>query len=294
MQIAAVVAFQNEEKYLPTFLASLAAQTRVPDTVVLVDDGSTDSSPALADDFAQQYTWARVLRRPVRPRERDRMLSAPEYRAFLNGVEQLDSFDVVVKMDADLQLSPDLFAEMQRQFEQDPTLGIAGSYLRAEASGGALRREENPSYHVRGPNKFYRRQCFDEIMPVPFLPGWETIDEIKARRRGWRTQSFELPSGDPIHLRVTGSLDGMLRGYRRDGLGAWSYGASPVWIALGMLKRSSRQPVVLGGINYGFGWFAAGIRRLPRADRDVRKFARHEQRRRIWQGLRQHLPHGGT
>ena len=44
MVLAVVVSFLNESKYLPTLLDSIQAQSRPPDELVLVDDGSTDGS----------------------------------------------------------------------------------------------------------------------------------------------------------------------------------------------------------------------------------------------------------
>lgn len=48
----------NGERWLPGCLDSVAAQTRVPQDVVVVDDGSTDGSRAL---LAARYPWARVV-----------------------------------------------------------------------------------------------------------------------------------------------------------------------------------------------------------------------------------------
>jgi hypothetical protein len=210
------------------------------------------------------------------------MITAPELRSFLWAVERLEEpYDVVVKMDADLRLSPELVAEMERQLLADPRLGIAGTYLSAPVAGGGLVRERNPAYHARGPAKFYRRACLEQILPISFAIGWDTIDEVKARMYGWRTQSFELPGGDVIHLRPTGSHDGALRGFRRDGDGAYRYGAHPLHVLLGTLNRLRDRPFVLGGLHYGAGWALAAARRVPRVEPEVRAHARREQLLRI-------------
>jgi glycosyltransferase involved in cell wall biosynthesis len=117
MFIAVVVCFLNEERYLGVLLESILAQDRPPDRLVLVDDGSTDASADIASDFAQAHAAARLLRRPPRPLARDRMVSAPELSAFLWALDQIDDpYDVVAKMDADLRLTPDVIAEMERRF----------------------------------------------------------------------------------------------------------------------------------------------------------------------------------
>lgn len=282
MVIAIVVAFRDEEQHLPTLLSSLAAQTRRPDRVLLVDDSSVDASPAIAEEFAEAHSWATVLHRPRRPPTRDRLITAAERRAFLWGVERLGgSFDIIAKMDGDLDLAPDLLATLERRFEADPRLGMAGAYLSVVSPDGELVRERSPAYHVRGPTKFYRRECYEQVDPIPAVPGWETIDEVKARMLGWRTASVESPSGDSIHLRPTGTRDGALRGFRRDGQGAYSYGAHPLHVVLGAINRLRDWPKVLGAVSYLAGWALAALRRVPRAEPEVRLFARREQLGRI-------------
>jgi poly-beta-1,6-N-acetyl-D-glucosamine synthase len=280
--IAVVLSFLNEEPYLGGMLGSMAAQHRPPDLLLLVDDGSTDASPEIAEGFARAHGNTRVLRRPVRPAVRDRMVTAPELRAFLSALETIEQpYDVVAKMDADLRLTPDLIEELERRFEEDPRLGIAGPFLSVLTDGGTPRRERNPPYHVRGPAKFYRRRCLEEILPLPPMLGWDTIDEVTARLRGWTTASFAMPAGDPVHLRPTGSHDGILRGFRRDGDGAYRYGAHPLHVLLGTANRLRDRPRVLGAAHYFAGWGVAAARRVPRAAPEVRVQARREQLARI-------------
>ena len=279
LRLAVVVSFLNEERYLPTFLASVAAQTRPPDELLLVDDGSTDASAAIADQFAAEHPYARALRRPRRPVERDRLANAAVVASFEWGVEQLEQVpDVVSKMDADLDLTATLFAAVERALVADSALGVVGSFLCVE-DGGRLRREFNPVDHVRGPNKFYRWSCFEDIAPlVPHL-GWDTVDEIKARMHGWRSRSLELPEGDPLHMRPTGLHDGRLRAFRRWGTCAWCFGQPAAIVFAGGFTRIAERPYVLGGLNYVVGWALAGLRGTPRVDSDVRAFVRGEKRR---------------
>jgi glycosyltransferase involved in cell wall biosynthesis len=56
------MATYNGERYLPEMLGSLAAQTRLPDELVVRDDGSTDGTLAVVDDFAARAGFpVRVL-----------------------------------------------------------------------------------------------------------------------------------------------------------------------------------------------------------------------------------------
>lgn len=276
-----VAPFLNEAAFLDRFLRSLAAQRRLPDVLLLVDDGSTDGSREIAERFAAEHPWARVLRRPPRPKERDRLAAAAEYQAFQWAVDQLDAYDVVGKLDTDLDLSPGLLEALERALESEPRLGIVGSYLSIEGRRGVPVRERCPAYHVRGATKFYRRACLEQISPIAPILGWDTIDETKARMLGWATRSLALPEGDSLHLRPTGHADGALRGARRRGACAFAAGAHPVWVVLGGVARFRERPYGLVGAHYVAGCAGAALRRLPRAEREVRRHARREQLRRL-------------
>lgn len=282
IRIAAIVSFQNEADHLPRLLRSIDAQTERPDQLVLVDDGSTDESGVIAADYARVWPDTSVVSREQRSGTRDRLADAPELRAFLAGVATLaEPWDVVAKIDGDLELSPTLFADVRTRFRADGRLGITGSYLSVVDDDGRRRREQHPSQHVRGPNKFYRHDCYEQITPLPLQLGWDTLDDLRARAGGWRTLSFEATGGDTIHLRATGSHDGQLRAFRRWGLCAWAYGAHPLAVLLGAVRRARMRPYVLGGANYLWGWGVAALRRYPRAEPETRAYARREDLARI-------------
>jgi poly-beta-1,6-N-acetyl-D-glucosamine synthase len=282
MFVAAIVSFLNEEQHLPTLLASIDRQQRPPDRLVLVDDGSSDGSAAIAAAFADSHPYARVLARPPRPPERDRMVKAPELKAFEFGLASLGrDWDVAAKLDADLELTEDFFDAMERAFEDDPRLGMAGAYLSAFDEEGAIHRQRCAAGHVEGENTFYRRACWEQIVPLPPMLGWDTIDEVRARMHGWRTASVEIPSGDPIHLRRMGSHDGLLRGYRRAGWAAYAYGAHPAHVLLAGGARLRERPWILCGLHYMLGWTLAALRREPRAEPELRRYVRRENLARI-------------
>jgi len=279
LSIVCIVSFLNEAQHLQTFLDSMAGQVRFPDLLILIDDGSGDASPSIAAEFVAAYQNASLLRRPPRPATRDRLAEAAELRAFQWGLGQVQmQWDVVVKLDADLELSPDLFQTLESAFLQRPDLGIAGTYLSAiDPESGALKRERCDPRHVRGATKFYRRSCYEQIAPIePFL-GWDTIDEIAARARGWQTASLSCPQGDPIHLRPTGSVDGTLRAQYRWGMCAYGIGQHPLWVLLSSGRRLLDRPFLLGSLAFLTGWATAALRRHERAKPDVRAHGRDEQ-----------------
>jgi biofilm PGA synthesis N-glycosyltransferase PgaC len=287
MRIVAVVPFLNEARYLPRFLASLAAQTRPLDQLILVDDGSRDGSGEIAREFASEHPSVLALPRPPRPPRRDRLAMAEELQAFLWGVGHVaEPWDVVAKLDADLELPAGTIAFLAQRLAEDPRLGLAGTYLTEEDAHGHRTRLRIRPEHVHGATKFYRRACFEDIAPLPPTLGWDTLDEVTARVRGWRTQSFAIPGGDPLHLRPRASYDGVARGFRRSGEGAWAIGHHPLHVLLYGLRHMTEAPGVSGGLNYLAGWSLAGLRRLPRgADPEVLEYIRQDELARIRQRM---------
>lgn len=282
MRLAVVVPFLNEAEVLGRLLSSLRAQERLPDRLLLVDDGSDDDSFRLAAEFAEHHAYATALQRPRQPRSSDRLARASELLAFQWAVPQLDSaWDVVAKLDADLELPPCALRHLLDRLEEDATLGIAGTFLSEHDEAGVARRVSTRERHVHGATKFYRRACFEQIAPIPPILGWDTIDELTAQMHGWTTRSFGLPGGDPLHLRPRGAYDGLLRAHRRWGECAYAFG-EPLPVTMLLAARDARDGRrTLGPINYVAGWVSAALRRQPRAATDVRAFVRRAQYGRV-------------
>lgn len=61
MQFSVILPVYNVEKYLEECVESILAQTFSDYEIILVDDGSTDTSPAICDEYAQKYDFIRVI-----------------------------------------------------------------------------------------------------------------------------------------------------------------------------------------------------------------------------------------
>jgi poly-beta-1,6-N-acetyl-D-glucosamine synthase len=281
LRISVVVPFLDEEAHLPRLLASLAGQSRRPDRLLLVDDGSRDGSVAAAQAFARRHEWATVLHRSRRPHERDRLARGSAAEAFAWGAARLQGpWNVVAKLDADLWLPPRTIETIEACLLDRPEVGISGARLGpAPAAGGSRHRARRD--HVDGAIKFYRRTCWEDIAPLPELLGWDTIDEVRARLAGWTVASVDVPGGGPVQLRAMGLHDGLLRGYRRWGRCAWGYGEHPLHVLAVAAQRIGDHPPVLGSANYALGWLLAAARRAPRAELAVRRHVRDDQLRRL-------------
>ncbi len=195
---------KDEGPYIGQTLRSVVEQTARPAHWLLVDDGSSDDTAERILEYSRRFPWIRLARTE---RHGKRMTGTAEVVAFNYGyrlIRDLD-FDYVVKLDGDLVLEKDYFEKLLARFREDERLGIAsGVYLQKEAGG--WKPVSMPDYHAAGASKVIRRKCFEEIGGFIESPGWDTVDEIRARFRGWNTRHFTDLSF--YHLRSEGSWMG--------------------------------------------------------------------------------------
>lgn len=274
---------RNEERLIELTLHSVASQTRRPDRWVIVDDGSKDATPDIVSRYTANHDWIELLRRQ---RGGERQLGPGVVAAFNAGLAHLrnDPFDVVAKLDCDLEFGPDCFASILAHFD-NTRVGIASgtTYLKV---GAKLFSERYADYHVPGQAKFYRRACFEEIGGLQPIYGWDILDETDARRHGWITLSD--PAVTILHHRLQGATFGALRGRVIWGWGAYAIGSHPVFAIARGLYRIAEQPWVLGGLAFLWGFFSSyfqpGVKRTQ--DRDLIHYLRREQLHRLFHAKR--------
>jgi poly-beta-1,6-N-acetyl-D-glucosamine synthase len=195
---ALITPVRDEEKYIGPMMDSILAQQIPPTKWIIIDDGSTDRTAAIVDSYVQKHPFIELVRLPTR----DRRMAGGE-GAIPTALHKLtlDEFDFLARFDADLLLPADYISSILGEFDRDPRLGIAGGGLYNE-DHGELRLERDPDFHVRGALKMYRRQCFQDIGGLTTEIGWDTIDEVYAWTKGWKTRSFY--EYKVIHCRSTG------------------------------------------------------------------------------------------
>ncbi len=281
---------RNEEEYLPLTIACMCAQTVKPWKWVLVDDGSSDRTGALIDEAASQHPWIVAVHRKDRG---SRQAGSGVIEAFYDGYDLVadDHWDFIAKFDGDLSFGADYFESCLREFQADVNLGIAGGTCCRVVNGRPVTEfEGEPAFHVRGPTKIYRRQCFDAIGGLIQAPGWDTVDHVKANMLGWKTLTFRHIH--LVHHRPTGGAYGSWANWIKNGLANYIAGYHPVFMACKCLKRTLGLPSPAGireGLGLWYGFMKGYLKRIPKvADPAMIRYLRIQQwraltfRRSLW------------
>jgi glycosyltransferase involved in cell wall biosynthesis len=252
---------RDEKRYVRHTINSVLSQSVHPVEWIIVDDGSSDGTGRILDKYAGEIDWIKVVHRT---NQGFRAPGGKVVAAFYAGYDVLiDSrWDFIVKLDCDLSFEPDYFERLLGKFKQDEQLGIAsGVYL--EQNGTGLWKEiEMPSYHAAGACKVIRRRCFEEIRGFVAKAGWDTVDEIRAMSRGWRTGHFR--DLQMKHHKVEGSGVGINRTSMMHGEIYFLTGGSKLFFLLKIIHRIGTKPYLLNALALSWGYLRAVLNRRER------------------------------
>ena len=106
-----------------------------------------------------------------------------------------------------------------------------------------------------------RRECFEAIGGFLAQRGWDTADEIQAMERGWTTTHFPLLKMK--HWKPEGTGMGRVRTCCMHGEIYYRTRGGPFTFLLKALKRLKEPPMIFGSLAMCFGYFRAGIKRMP-------------------------------
>ncbi|MQA93828.1 MAG: glycosyltransferase [Streptosporangiales bacterium] len=206
-RLSVVVPIYNVESYLEACLASIASQSLRELQIVCVDDGSTDASAAIAEDFASRDARFTVLRRPNAGLGAARNVGAAhadgDYLAFADSDDVVPGTAYELMIDT-LETTGSDFAtgNVHRLWSS----GIDQSPLHLRPLGRAARlrthvtRDRLLLYDRLAPNKVFRRPFWDRhrlafpegvlyedipvTIPAHFLA--DSVDVLKQPVYYWR------------------------------------------------------------------------------------------------------------
>jgi glycosyltransferase involved in cell wall biosynthesis len=276
-QYCVITACRDEALYARVTLNSIVKQSLRPALWVIVDDGSTDSTPQILADYVARHSWIRVIHRADRGY---RKVGEGVIEAFYAGYDTIDpdQFDFICKLDLDLELPVRYFELLIERMIKDPRIGTASG--KAYMVLGRRRISEKCGDETSaGMVKFYRMECFKQI--GGFVPAlmWDGIDCHRCRMLGWVAVSWDDPELRFDHLRPMGtSYKTWWTGRVRHGVGQYYMGTIPPYMLASVLFRMTRPPVFFGGLAIAWGYVRSWLTRHERyEDATFRKFLRSYQ-----------------
>jgi glycosyltransferase involved in cell wall biosynthesis len=272
---------RNEEALIEKTIQSVIQQTVLPLKWVIVNDGSTDSTGAIAERYAAEHDWIEVVNRLVR-KERN---FAAKVHAFNAGQERLKdiNYEIIGNLDSDVLLDKDHFEFLLGKFRDEPRLGVAGTVFREEGGYNSGTDSFEGQNYVSGQCQMFRRECFEEIGGyfANKAGGIDWIAVETARMKGWKTRSYREKSF--FHHRPLGTAErGVLAASFSYGQKDYFLGGHPLWELFRVSYRMTKQPYVVDGLALGLGYGLAAVRRLKRpVSKELMAFHRREQMRKL-------------
>ena len=255
-------------------LDSVIAQSAPPTKWVIVDDGSTDETPAILADYAARHPWIQVVTRKDRGR---RAVGPGVIEAFYDGYAAITpgEFDYLCKLDLDLRLPQRYFEILMERMEADPRIATCSGKAYIERDGELLFERHGDDTSL-GMTKFYRVERFEAIGGFVREVMWDGIDCHMCRMHGWIACSWDEPELRFVHLRPMGSSQqGIYTGRMRHGYGQYYMGTGFVYMLASAVSRLNEKPYVLGSVAMMWGWLRSALKGAPRYENpEFRRFLR--------------------
>lgn len=194
MKVSLIATVKDAGPFVGEFLASVEAQTRAPDEVVIVDGGSTDGTL----ETLREHPGVTLLDEPGANIARGRNLAIAKA-----------SHDVIAVSDADCVLSADWLERILEPLEAgaDVSMGVyeplARSFFEACAAAVGIKEREEirpETYMPSARSVAFFRQAFED---AGGYPEWLDIGEDMYLNRRWRARGvrMKLAEGAVVYRR---------------------------------------------------------------------------------------------
>jgi glycosyltransferase involved in cell wall biosynthesis len=274
-----ISACRDEAGYMRETLDSVINQSVRPAKWIIVDDGSTDSTPQILAEYRAKYDWIEVVTRCDRGQ---RSVGPGVIEAFYTGYNAInpEDYDYLCKLDLDLRLPPRYFEILMKRMTANLRIATCSGKAYVNENGSLVWERHSDDVSL-GMTKFYRVSCFKGIGGFVREVMWDGIDCHRCRMKGWIACSWDDPDLRFVHLRPMGSSQqSIFSGRVRHGYGQYFMGTGFLYMAASAISRLDQKPYVLGSAAMLWGWVKSALDRKPRyRDAEFRAFLRRYQRR---------------
>lgn len=288
LEYVLITAAHNEQAFIEKTILSVLAQTILPKKWIIVNDGSTDHTDEIVQEYTDGRDWMSLFSMPGRAERH----FAGKAKAFNAGYAMLQdlTYDVIGNLDADISFGEDHIEYLLSKFASMPELGVAGTHY-TEGEFHSFRDSYINVHHVNGQLQLFRKQCLRQIggyLPIK-AGGIDWVAVTTARMLGWTTYSFGERTF--MHHRRMGTADSnTLRARFHYGKKDYLFGGHPLWQLFRGCFQMTKKPYIVGGIFLLLGYFCTWLTHVKRPiPEELVQFNRKEQIQRIKELLNHRL-----
>ncbi len=190
LRFVIIIPAYNESENIGQCLDSLLRQSHKAKKIIVVDDGSTDNTAQIIQDYALKYNGLESVSTKAESRHEP---GAKVINAFKKGLDtiNLNEFDIICKFDADLEFPEYYLEHLNKHFLSDAEIGLCSGVCSVLKNNEWQTEKLTNSDHVRGALKAYKVEAFEDISGLLSQMGWDTADEFKLRYRNWKVKVDE-------------------------------------------------------------------------------------------------------
>jgi glycosyltransferase involved in cell wall biosynthesis len=247
---------KNEVETLAKTIDSVTSQSILPTEWIVVNDASSDGSRNLLEELANRFSWVKLVDAPTIAKKD---YSSRVIDLFNYGYSKLStSIDLICKMDADVSFGKDFFKHILAHFEKNPKLAISSGHLHNNGVPESI--DLDNVVCTRGATKVYRNSFLDEIGGLISYQGWDTLDNVAARAKGWQVLIVDEPFE---HLKEEGVRVGKtIFRHIRNG---YYNGSLPFYFPYFLIKiivKSLDRPIFFSSVFMLWGYIKARMSRV--------------------------------
>lgn len=168
INVSVIAPVYNTEKYLQRFVDSVIAQQDIDLEIILVDDGSSDLSPQICDDYVSKYSFIKVIhgnnRGPATAKNKGLEIAQGEYVALLDSDDKLESNMLAVMYRAARQHNADIVCCNYKQIDENNTIShtqCSHEVKVLDHHQGLVHQLKKDLIYTQSWTKLFRREMLD-------------------------------------------------------------------------------------------------------------------------------------
>lgn len=205
MDISVIIPVYNTEKYLPACVESVLRQEHVTLEIILIDDGSTDSSAKICDTYAQEHDNIKVIHiqnsGPATAKNEGLKIAQGRYIALTDSDDKMEPMMLHKMVTAGYEYNADIICCNYKQIDENGNV----SHLNSTNKHYILNHEEG-LIHFFSKDKIYS-QCWTKIYKRQMLidhhiendPGLRTDEDFIFNIRAFVNAQKTVIVDEPLY-----------------------------------------------------------------------------------------------